>query len=1383
MKKLILLFIFIGCSLGLTTSQNYTQYVDPLIGSGGHGHVFVGASVPFGAVQIGPSNIFKGWDWCSGYHYGDSLIIGFSQLHLSGTGIGDLNDVLIMPYTGSIRLDKGADENHTVGYGSLYSHQNETVKPGYYSVKLSDSNIKVELTASERVGYHQYTFPKGQNAHIIIDLKEGLNDQSIDTYIEQVDACTFKGYRSSSGWAKRQQVFFAIKTSQPIDDFSVYDEAKPLKGKKAKGKGIKGLISFDESPDILSLKVGISPISANNALANIENEIPHWDFNKVVQEADKKWNNELSKINVETESEKDKRIFYTSMYHTMIHPSLFNDYNNDYMGSDWKIHKKPSFENYTILSLWDTYRATHPLFTITHPTEVGNFINSMLAVFDETGALPIWHLRGYETGTMVGISSFQVIAEAYLKGCKGFDAEKAFHALKTTAMSDIRGLDYVRDFKAIPSDVMSNRPVAMALEYAIGDASIALMAKKMNKEDDYEYFKKRSENYKLYYDNESGFFRGKLSNGDWTTPFDPFKSIRPWASDYAEGNAWQYLWLVPHDIEGLMTLLGGKNVFIDRLDQFFSLENKQDSTVLVDLTGCIGQYAHGNEPSHHVAYMYTYAGQQWKTARLVRKIMREFYNDQPDGLIGNEDCGQMSAWYILSSLGFYPVFTASEQYVIGSPIFNKVTINLEGGKTFIIEVENNSDDNIYIQSVELNGKNYNHTFLIHENIVSGGHIKLVMGNKPNYEYGISLESLPKTLSGNEFLSNSFVHPGMAQNKQDLDYMCTMIKNGESQWMKAYENLKKITFLDFMPRPFTEISVGAYGTNSIGGKEFAESAEAVYNHAMIWYITKDKRYADKAIEILNAWSYKLRSFDANNAKLTVGLCGYYFLNAAEIIKHTSSGWLDKDIEQFERMLLTVFYPTIKDFFTEANGNWDASMISTMLCIGVFLDNHEIFNRAIERFYRGEGNSGITKYIYPSGQCQETTRDWDHVQLGIGEFAKAAQVAYTQGLDLYCTADDRLARGFEYTSKFMIGESIDLFGVFTDRRSNVFKDVYESIYHHYYNVKGISLPYTEKVILNHTRPASSIGFLSSVKAPTGFIFSLPLNNLTQQKYITPNETGALKSGGHRPTGESILVLPGESIQDAINSFRGSSGYVVLAKGIHIINEPLKLFSHLTLSGQGYETILFLASNQSTSTIISGEHDLHHVMIRDLLIEGAVNVIENEDPNHDRRTRSYMNAPSREGVILKTEEIGSMHNISFENITVQNFTKNGVSVVGATDVRVFNCDFSDNGSSVVPGAGFHHNLHFSYVDKAIIENSRFDASPWGNGIDLTFCQNVRIKNSEMARNKLSGVYCAQSCDIVIENNLMEGNDQRGISIETLMDENKNIKIQNNKVQNNGK
>ncbi len=733
--NLIFVVIFLTGIVNVARAQSnkehhLTSYVDPYIGAGGHGHVFIGASVPFGAVQLGPENFYKGWDWCSGYHYGDSVLIGFAHTHLSGTGIGDLADILIMPYTGAVKTDKGQETIPGSGYASHYSHKNEQVRPGYYAVKLDASRIKVELTSTERVGFHQYHFPAGKEAHVIIDLKEGVNDKSTATFIKQVDQYTIEGYRFSKGWAKNQWLFFAIRSSEPLPDFKVYDDNKLLQGNSGSGLAIKGLISFNAAPSILKLKVGISPVSSANALANIDAEIPGWDFQKVAKAADAKWNKELAKISIETKDTTNRRIFYTSLFHTMIDPALFNDHNGDYRGADKKVYHHAAFDNYTVFSLWDTYRAENPLFDILQPKRAGDMINTMLAVYQQQGKLPIWHLMGNETGTMVGISSMQVVAEAYLKGIKGFDPVKAYEAEKGTATSDSLGMLYVKNFKPIPTDKQS-RSVAKGLEYAVSDGSIALMAKRMGKTADYNYFMKRSKNYQLYFDPADQFFKGKLSDGSWTPGFSPLKSKNDL---YAEGNAWQYLWLVPQDVQGLISLLGGDEPFNKKLDEFFQIKSTEEDG-LADLTGLIGQYAHGNEPSHHVAYLYTYSGQQWKTAEKVRYIMKEFYLANTDGIIGNEDCGQMSAWYIFSSLGFYPVFPASETYVIGSPLFNKASINLDNGKKFTVEAINNSPANIYIQSLSLNGKRYDKTYILHRDIMNGGLLKIVMGSKPNYNFG------------------------------------------------------------------------------------------------------------------------------------------------------------------------------------------------------------------------------------------------------------------------------------------------------------------------------------------------------------------------------------------------------------------------------------------------------------------------------------------------------------------------------------------------------------------------------------------------------------------------------------------------------------------------
>jgi predicted alpha-1,2-mannosidase len=723
---------------GMANGQSYTSYVDPYIGSGGIGNVFIGASVPFGAVQLGPENIYKGGGWCSGYKYGDSILIGFAHTHLNGTGIGDLADILVMPTTGPVKVDKGTQQNPGSGFASLYDHKTEKVRPGYYAVKLDRYNIDVELTATERVGFHQYHFPSGKEGHVIIDLKEGINDQSTDTYIQQVDKYTLEGYRFSKGWAKNQWIFFAVLSSEPIQRFNVYDDTSPLPGDSARGKAIKGVISFDNAPSTLKLKVGISPVSSENALANIEAEIPLWDFQKVVKDADDKRNKELSKISIETKNESYKRVFYTSAYHTMIDPAIFNDHNGDYRGSDKKVYKNAPFTNYTVFSIWDTYRAANPLYILTQPERNGDIINSMVAIYQQSGHLPIWHLMGNETGTMVGFGSIQIIAEAYLKGQKGFDVNAAYLAAKNTAMSDTLGLKYDRDFKVIPSDV-ERRSVGRGLEYGISTGSLALMAKDLGKKDDYNYFSKRAQNYKLYYDPSTRFFWGKQADESPTPNFSPMRFNN---NVYAEGNAWQYLWLAPQDIKGLISLLGGEEIFKQRLDSVFSQETDKSFRGLAIPKGTLGQYDQGNEPSHHIVYLYAYIGEQWKTAEKVRYILREMYTDKMDGIIGNDDCGQMSAWYIFSSMGFYPVYPASTAYVIGGPLFDKATITLPHGKKFVVEAINNSPENAYVQNIELNGEKYMKSYILHKDIASGGLLKITMGNKPNFDFGKKKEDRP-----------------------------------------------------------------------------------------------------------------------------------------------------------------------------------------------------------------------------------------------------------------------------------------------------------------------------------------------------------------------------------------------------------------------------------------------------------------------------------------------------------------------------------------------------------------------------------------------------------------------------------------------------------------
>ena len=744
MNKLIsalIIFLVLSCD---NFKEDYTEFVDPFIGSDDHGHVFVGATTPFGGVQVGPSNFHKGWDWTSSYHYSDSIIKGFGHLYLSGTGIGDLGEILLMPTTDNNSIIPGFN-NYEEGYASKYSKKNEYVKPGNYKVKLERYNIDVELTASKRSGFHKYTFPKSNNSRIIINLKEGNGwDIPTETFLKKVNDTTFQGYRYSKGWANNQKEYFSIVLSKPAESFFIIENDKKFITDKKRGKGVIGFLNFKTNDnEIIYAKVGISPVSIKNAHENLSNEIKDWDFKKIKNTARKSWNDELSKIDIKTNDYSKKRIFYTALYHTMITPNLYHDVNGEYRGADDKIYKDESFSNYTLFSLWDTYRAAHPLYTITHPERVGDFINSMIKIYEQQGKLPVWHLRANETNTMPGYSAVPVLVDASLKGFD-LNLEKIYEAVKVTATGNFEpGVKELMARGYIPADFMVES-VASNMEYAISDWGIAQLAKKLGKTDDFEYFLKRSKAYKQYFDPDTKFMRGKLSNGSWRVPFDPI-SAQHRVNDYCEGNAWQYLWLVPQDPEGLIELLGGEYEFNKKLDKLFSMSSEQEEGASMDISGLIGQYAHGNEPSHHTTYMYAYSGEHYKIADKVRHINNVLYTDQPDGLSGNEDGGQMSAWYVFSSIGFYPVNPSNGAYIFGSPLFDEVTLNIPGQNQFKISTKNNSDENIYIQSVKLNGKDYKYSYITHKQILEGGELEFVMGSNPNKNFGVEKKYRPKSI--------------------------------------------------------------------------------------------------------------------------------------------------------------------------------------------------------------------------------------------------------------------------------------------------------------------------------------------------------------------------------------------------------------------------------------------------------------------------------------------------------------------------------------------------------------------------------------------------------------------------------------------------------------
>lgn len=709
--------------------EDLTQFVDPRIGTGGHGHVFYGANVPYGFIQLGPTSIPQSWDWVSGYHVSDSTVIGFPHTHLSGTGIGDLHDINVMPVVGEVTYSRGDASSYETGLWSYSDRSKEVVTPGYYRTHLSRYNVDVELTATKRIGFHKYTFLGSESPAIVFDMVNGgCWDKTTEAVIRVVNDSTVSGYRYSKGWADDQRVFFRAEFSRKFDnvEFIVNDSVK--EGDMAKGAQLFARVNFAaENKEPVYMKVALSPTSEEGAQLNMQTELSGWDFEKTIADAKAAWNKELNKVKVYTTDEASKKIFYTSLYHTLFAPSEFCDVNGDYYGADKQMHKGEGFVNYTTFSLWDTYRAAQPLMTILHPEKMSDVINTMLHIHQQQGKLPVWHLMGCETNCMVGNPGVPVVADAILKDIKGFDTELAFKALKESSMLPERGMEHRIEYGFIPADKMTEA-IAYDMEYAIADWAVAQAAQKLGKQEDYEYFLKRSKSYKNYFDASTGFMRGKMLDGSWRTPFSPYASSHR-EDDYCEGNAWQYTWLVPHDVEGLVECFGSKEAFVNKLDSLFLANGDMGEASSPDISGLIGQYAHGNEPSHHTVYLYTLVGQPWKTADRIKEILHTMYTDQPDGLSGNEDVGQMSAWYILSSFGFYQVEPAGGKFVFGYPNFDKVEITVPAGK-FVIERENKGQQNNYIQGIVLNGTEYKKPWIEYADIMKGGELKFLMGDEP-----------------------------------------------------------------------------------------------------------------------------------------------------------------------------------------------------------------------------------------------------------------------------------------------------------------------------------------------------------------------------------------------------------------------------------------------------------------------------------------------------------------------------------------------------------------------------------------------------------------------------------------------------------------------------
>ena len=723
-------------------AKKLTSYVNTFIGTGGHGHTYPGASLPYGMMQLSPDTRLEGWDGCSGYHYSDKHIYGFSHTHLSGTGISDYGDILLMP-TNQIIFNNGA--NGEKGYKSSFSHQNEVASPGYYAVHLDDTNIDVSLSVSKRSGLHQYVFPKGSKQVVILDLAH--RDRVLDAEVFIESNQLVHGRRFSRAWAEEQRLFFDIAFSKPFTNVTLLDE-------KTTGENVKAAFEFDESTsNVLEIEVGISAVDEAGARLNRITELKDKSFDQLRKEADSIWEKQLNKIVVETYEEDDMYNFYSALYHTMIAPNLYQDVDGRYLGMDLEIHQDLENDYYTVFSLWDTYRAAHPLYTIIEQERTNDFINTFLNKYEEGGIMPIWDLSANYTGCMIGYHAVPVIADAYLKGIDGYDVNKAFEAMKHSAFQNKLGLASYKS-KGYVQVEMEPESVSKTLEYAYDDWTIAMMAMALGESEDYKTFIQRAQHYKNVFDPQTKFMRGRLNN-KWFAPFDPYEVN----FNYTEANSWQYSFYVPQDVSGHIELVGGKTQYEEMLDGLFSANTETSGRDQSDITGLIGQYAQGNEPSHHMAYLYNFVNKPYKTQAMIRKILEEQYKNSPDGISGNEDCGQMSAWYIFSSLGFYPVTPGSNEYIIGSPIVKSATINLENGKTFKINSPNNQKDKPYIQSVSLNGIEYKKAYLSHFDIVNGGNLTYEMSNTKS-DWGTSDEHIPTSKIEDYFITTPpFIEKG------------------------------------------------------------------------------------------------------------------------------------------------------------------------------------------------------------------------------------------------------------------------------------------------------------------------------------------------------------------------------------------------------------------------------------------------------------------------------------------------------------------------------------------------------------------------------------------------------------------------------------------------
>ena len=824
----VLFSFFLITSFNLS-AQNFVQYVDPFIGTGGHGHTYPGATLPHGMVQLSPDTRLDGWDGCGGYHYSDNYIYGFTHTHLSGTGVSDYGDILLMPMTG----DPSPDNKK---YGSVFSHANEKASAGFYSVKLDDDNILAELTASTRVGFHRYKFAGSDNNNIILDLKH--RDEVIESSLKIINLHTIAGLRRSKAWADDQYVYFVIEFSKPFVEAGFWknDTLLSSTSELKNLKNIKAFFKF-ENEEVMA-KVALSAVSIEGAERNLAKELPDWDFAKAKAAAEKTWNEELSRIEVSSNDVKQLRTFYTALYHTAIVPNINQDVDGQYRGRDNKIHTAAGFTNYSVFSLWDTYRGAHPLYTIIDKNRTLDYIKTFLTQYQQGGRLPVWELSSNETDCMIGYHSVPVMVDAYMKGINQFDTLLALEAMKKSATWNHLGLPALMDHGFLEVDD-EHENVSKTLEYAYDDWCIAQFAKKLGSTADYNNYIKRAQSYKNILDLQTGFMRPR-KNGSWITPFDP----REVNNNFTEANSWQYSFYTPQDINGYIEMIGGRKKMEDKLDQLFAENSKTTGREQSDITGLIGQYAHGNEPSHHIAYLYNFTGSAYKTQKMIHRIVRDMYHDTPEGLEGNEDCGQMSAWYVLSALGFYPVTPGTTDYIIGTPLFSSAIINLENGKKFTVEANGVNNENFYIRSAKLNDSLHTKSYISHFDIENGGTLQFSMADTAT---SFGKTNFPSTsINDNKIILNPVIDGGPISFKDTKTIKISSAQKGVSYYYALGDSTPTIASKKYTV-PFIinrSVTVKAIAVNAKGESSFITTAsykKALHNWTIKLNTTYEQQY--------------------------------------------------------------------------------------------------------------------------------------------------------------------------------------------------------------------------------------------------------------------------------------------------------------------------------------------------------------------------------------------------------------------------------------------------------------------------------------------------------------------------------------------------------------